>query len=476
MFPVRSHLRSTRPHGRAKLLAAFLLFIPAQRGFSQQRAQGVSLSRTDEVSLQHALEDYDAGRMDSAEPVLSRLALRYPNLYLVQEATGGLYAEAGNSERALPFLRRAAKLAPKEPVAHANLGAAYLKLDQPQAAVEELQAAVRLESSNVAAQSNLGRALMQLKRSREAADAFAAASRLQPGNVDAIYNYAVALHAAKQLQQAAETLDQVPATERNDAIESLRGEVAEESGDYKAAVLDFQAAAKLNPSAANLYTLELELLRHWTWDEALEIARFGQGRYPQDSRFRMTAGIALFGANKYPEAAVEYAALLAHDPNNALYADLLGRSCEAAGEQAGEACGSLIAFADGHPDNARAATAAAARILEQPLDHQDQPAAERLLRQAMAADPHLAEAYYQMGVLAQQKSEWHESQVALERAIELRPDYAEAHYRLSRAYAHLGQREQAQREIALQQQFSQQQKDQLNSRLQEVVLFLLKPS
>jgi uncharacterized protein HemY len=81
-----------------------------------------------------------------------------------------------------------------------------------------------------------------------------------------------------------------------------------------------------------------------------------------------------------------------------------------------------------------------------------------------------------MGVLAQQKSEWHESQVALERAIELRPDYAEAHYRLSRAYAHLGQREQAQREIALQQQFSQQQKDQLNSRLQEVVLFLLKPS
>ncbi len=61
----------------------------------------------------------------------------------------------------------------------------------------------------------------------------------------------------------------------------------------------------------------------------------------------------------------------------------------------------------------------------------------------------------------------------LQKAIELRPTYPEAHYRLSRAYAHLGQREEAQQEIALQQKYSQQAKDSLNNHLSEVVTFLV---
>jgi tetratricopeptide (TPR) repeat protein len=98
------------------------------------------------------------------------------------------------------------------------------------------------------------------------------------------------------------------------------------------------------------------------------------------------------------------------------------------------------------------------------------------LKQAVVADPELAEAYYQLAVLDQQRSQWQQSVDVLDKAVALRPGYSEAHYRLSRAYAHLGRREDAQREIALQQEYSQQEKDRLNARLQEVVLFLLKPS
>jgi hypothetical protein len=79
-----------------------------------------------------------------------------------------------------------------------------------------------------------------------------------------------------------------------------------------------------------------------------------------------------------------------------------------------------------------------------------------------------------MGVLEQQRSRWKESAVVLEKAVELRPTYPEAHYRLSRAYSHLGMRDDAQKQMVLQQQYAQQEKDHINARMQEVMTFLLK--
>ena len=190
----------------------------------------------------------------------------------------------------------------------------------------------------------------------------------------------------------------------------------------------------------------------------------------------MARGIALYASARYAPAADIFSALLIREPDNATYADLLGRSCGAAAENTSEHCGELEKFATTHPRNATAAVYAAARILQQPTSAQDTDKAEKLLRQAIAADPQLAEAYYELGVLSQQRLQWQESAVPLEKAIALRPGFAEAHYRLSRAYAHLGKREQAQQQITLQQQCTQQEKDELNSHLKEVVTFLLKPS
>ncbi len=102
--------------------------------------------------------------------------------------------------------------------------------------------------------------------------------------------------------------------------------------------------------------------------------------------------------------------------------------------------------------------------------------AASLLHAALSADPNYADAWFQMGVLEQVQLHWKESATDLERAIALRPTFAEAHYRLSRAYAHLGRRDDAQKEIALHQTYSQQAKDSLNARMQEVMTFILKPS
>jgi tetratricopeptide (TPR) repeat protein len=75
-------------------------------------------------------------------------------------------------------------------------------------------------------------------------------------------------------------------------------------------------------------------------------------------------------------------------------------------------------------------------------------------------------------VLDQEETHWQDSTAPLEKAIALNPTLAEAHYRLARAYSHLGRREDAAKEIALQQRYAKEQKDSLDARLKEVTTFL----
>ena len=432
------------------------------------------MSAGDARALRGALEAYERGDAAAAEPVLRGLTARYPKSYEAQESLGGIYAESRDAGKALPYLERASRVAPRQALGHANLGAAYLKLNRAGEAVVELQRAVVLEPGNGATQSNLGQALMATGKPAAAAKAFAVAVKGEPENWDLRYNWSVALFDGGDTAGASAALKAGHGVGRTDAVESLAGEVAEKLGQFKEAVEFYQAAAKMNPSDANLYALTVEFLRHWTWDQAVVIASYGAQRYPASAHFKAAQGIALYASNKYPEAVGGFSELLAKEPENALYADLLGRSCSLVAEGASVDCAGLEAFAQRHPENARAAMYAATAILHRPVAEQDMAKVERLLQQSVAADGKLAEAYYELGVLRQQRSEWKESAGELEQAIALRPSYPEAHYRLSRAYSHLGMRDEAQKQMALQQQFAQEEKDHLNARMQEVVTFLLK--
>jgi tetratricopeptide (TPR) repeat protein len=459
----------------ATILLAAILSAHAST-VAAQTTHPATMTDRDRSTLREALSAYDAGNMSVAEPPLRELANRYPSNFEANEALGSLYAESGDIARSIPYLEHACKTAPKQAIAHANLGAAYLKLNRRPDAVRELRTAARLDPQNPDTQSNLGQALLLDGQPAEAAHAFAIASAQQPANWDLRYNWALALFNSGATQQAHDVVQLIPDPVATDQVESLRGDIDEKLGAFKQAIQHYHAAAEKNPSDANLYTLTAEFLRHWTWDEAVQIARFGEQRYPASKHFQVAEGVALYASSHYPEAAATFAALLFTDPDNPLYADLLGRSCTLVSEGVSANCSGLEEFAKKHPHNAQAATYAATGLLHRPEGQQDTAQAEAFLRQAIAADPKLADAYFQMGVLQQMRLDWKASTDMLEKAIALRPAFPEAHYRLSRAYAHLGRREDAQHEIALQQQYSQQAKDSLNSRMQEVVTFVLKPS
>ena len=428
------HLRMFSSFG---LVLAALVFSSGPLLSQAPHPHPAALSTADQNAMKHALDAYDQGDLKAAEPLLADLATRHPRSYEANEALGSLYAESDRADLAIPYLRQARSLSPREAVAHANLGAAYLKSNRSSEeiaeAIVELRLALKTDPHNASTQSNLGQALMLASKPAEAAKAFAAASAHDPSDPGIAYNLALSLFESGSGKEAAEAIDRIPVASVTDQTESLAGDIAEKSGDFKQAIKHFQAAARLNPSDYNLYALTIELMRHWTWDEAYKMAAFGASRYPQSTHFLAAQGISQYGGQHYPESVVIFSALLEKDPDNALYADLLGRSCSAISEDSSAQCTGLDAFALRHPENAQAATYAAVSLLHRPAAQQDQTEVKRLLEQAIAANPRLPDAYFQMAVLAQAQLKWKESVSLLQKAIELRPTYPEAHYRLSRA-------------------------------------------
>ncbi len=437
------------------------------------------LSSEDQTTLNAALLAYNAGNLGPAKGPLLQLAARYPGQAEIQSAAGMVLAESGDSAGAIPYLRQALDLEPGNSALAANLAVLYLQENEPAKATPLLEEACRRDPANAEDRLALAHALLQTHRSGEAAQAFAAASRISTaGNVagadaaDLHHDWALALMEAGRTAEAKQVLLAAADADRSAPVQELLGEVEEKLGDYESAAGSFRRAAEIDPSEPNLNAYGNEMLRHWTFAPAIQIFRFAVQKFPQSSRLQMGLGVALFGSNQFAAAAGVFQGMVARDASNTAAADLLGRSCSAQSGAPEAACASLLTLARQHPGNAPLALYAAITLLHQSSEAQQLSEVQELLRQALRADPRLPEAWYEMGELQQTRGDWQASATSLEHAIALRPAYAEAHYRLSRAYAHTGRHGEAQQQIALQQQSSGQEKAAQERRMREVMVFL----
>ena len=436
-------------------------------------AQPAGIAPADRAALQQALTAIDAGHPEQAEPVLHRLAERYPSNDQISEALGLIYAEQGEMTRALPYLQRASEIAPNSALDHANLGTAFLKLGRTHEAESQLAAAARLDPQNPQTLSALGQARMLLNNPAGAARAFSqAAARVSP-SPDLLYNWALALSRTGQTAAAANVLERIPADQVSGESESLAGDVDEKLGNSLAAIKHFQRAAEIDPSEANLYALTVEFLRHWTWDAATTNAAYALQKYPASTRLQLALGVALYGGKRFPDAAKVFDGLLQNEPGNTMYADMLGRTC---GEIAGgnRNCDTLVTFSNQHPGNSSAAFYAARQILGRPHSSADLDEAEKLLRRATATDPTSADAWYQYGLLEAERKQWPQCAGMFEKATTLRPDFASAHYQLALADSHLGRESDRKRELALFQTYRRQEKERVDTEVRKMTVFLTK--
>lgn len=229
----------------------------------------------------------------------------------------------------------------------------------------------------------------------------------------------------------------------------------------------------LEPSEENVWLLGEELLRHWTFSAAAIEFEAASAKFPDSKRMRLGLGAAYFGDAKYAKAIPVFAELLEGDPDNAAYARMLGMSCTTVMGEARPQCATLVRYAQAHPADAHASAYAAASLLAQGDSQNQRPLARKLIEAALAHDPSLPEAQFQMGTFLQDDGMWKESIPYLERAVKLKPDFVQAHYHLSIAYWRTGRKQDAETEMELQKKFAKQEKADLDERLRQIETFVV---
>jgi tetratricopeptide (TPR) repeat protein len=150
---------------------------------------------------------------------------------------------------------------------------------------------------------------------------------------------------------------------------------------------------------------------------------------------------------------------------------MLGRTC---GELSGgnNKCDALEGFAQKHADNAQAELYAAREIIERQHRPGDLACAQRLLESATRMKPAMAEACYELGLIAVERKQWPKSARMFARSAALRLGFAPAHYQLAQVDAHLGRTEDRKKELERFQTCSQKEQEDVKTKVQGMTVFL----
>jgi tetratricopeptide (TPR) repeat protein len=235
-------------------------------------------------------------------------------------------------------------------------------------------------------------------------------------------------------------------------------EAAESEGRPLDAVHEYQQAAELQPNEAHLFAWGADLLLHRAFEPAIEVFTKGHRLYP--SSVRMLLGLSV---STYDQGAMELGKKLLleacdlnpADPNPYLF---LGKLQEAEKIEPPGWPERFKRFASLHPENALAHYYYAVALGKQEPGSGTLALIESELKRAIEIDPQLGAAYLDLGILYSQRKDYSDAISAFQKAIEITPLPAEAHYRLGQVYGHMGEAEKASKEIALFKQISEQKK------------------
>ena len=353
-----------------------------------------------------------------------------------------------------------------------------------------LRDAAERQPENFEANHRLGELLVNEGKSKEALPYLEQASRLNGRNYENTFLLARAYAEAAKYDTArttAQTLLTVPNKSGQEKAElhHLLGDVAEKQGNPLEAVQEYQRAAELNPSEANLFDWGAELLLHRAAEPAIEVFTKGNRLFPRSVRMLVGLGVAWYARGAYDQAAqclCEASDLNPDDANPYLFmGKMQGAGAQIASvqntgtAQAECVADSLKRFVRRQPDNALANYYYALSLSKQRKgmeDTQTVPQVEALLEKAIHLDPKLGAGYLQLGILYSDRKDFAHAIAAYQKATAASPESEEAHYRLAQAYRRTGEKLKAQQELQLYQQISRRKEEEVERQRHEIQQFV----
>jgi tetratricopeptide (TPR) repeat protein len=238
------------------------------------------------------------------------------------------------------------------------------------------------------------------------------------------------------------------------------------------AVKDYQRAAELQPIENYLFAWAAELLLHRAFEPASEVFAKGQRLYPRSIRMRLGLGAALYAQGFRQEAAKTFLDASDLDPSDATPYLFLGRLEAVETDLLPGSTEKMKRFVSLHPESGMAHYLYAVALAKQGGEQQNSATVESQLQTAVELDPHLGDAYLQLGIYRSRRQDFPGAIAAFQKAIETTPLPDQAHYRLAEVYRQMGNTEKATTETALFKQISEQKKTEADRERHEIQQFV----
>jgi len=397
--------------------------------------------------------------------------------------------KARNYSGAEPELRKASRLDPTDPFAHYYLLLLALATNHDSEALDQAPQAGKLVDSDPESGAGLIEAEIRGGRMDEAANRIKKmeeADQLQPARE---YRIAVLLSQRSQFEEAshcfhriatldpswsnrynlglallyegksaeASTLLSALHKERPEEANTLTflGEAFEAQQKMSEALDAYRAAAIADPSDPDRTLDYTRLLMDMDrYDEAIQFIQIGMTETAATSPLKLRLGAVEMIKGDYSAARDAFNAALAENPElDAAYVGMAQTYAREANDT--EAIHVLEAARAKRPGHYLLEYYFG--LLASRLGREQE--AIGALREAAQLEPNSPDPSFELGKLYEAKEDWQKARQAFEHVVQVNPQFAAAHYQLSRVYTHLGLREDAQHEAQKTQELVSKQRD-----------------
>lgn len=225
-------------------------------------------------------------------------------------------------------------------------------------------------------------------------------------------------------------------------LHNLLGDVEEAEGHVNEAAKQYKTAAQIDPSEKNVFDLGSDLLKHRGFSPALQVFQFGVVRYPPSARIRVGLGVAYYSLGQYDAAVQTLCEAVDLDPKDVKALDFLGKMTDISPQYASEVTERLARFARLYPENS-----AANYYYGRSLRERKQNGAEKYLVKSIELKPDFAPAHFELGLLYEDNRRDQDAIHQYELSAQCAPDLLKAHYHLARLYQKAGRNALAQKEF-----------------------------